>query len=84
MKGHLVLGLLLLELAHIRLAGSAAVPTVPFLSEERPIDGPKVELKCIAPSVLFKTKGGVEICVEPSETWMQKALDALKKRFQQG
>ncbi|XP_051884742.1 C-C motif chemokine 4-like [Pristis pectinata] len=84
MKGHFALGLLLLEMACTQPTGAAVIPNVPFLPKERLTDQPEVELDCTPPSTLFKTKGGVEICVHPTESWMQKALDMLKKHFQQG
>ncbi|XP_067834699.1 C-C motif chemokine 18-like [Heptranchias perlo] len=83
MKGYFTLVPLLLEMALTRTNDAAAIQSNPLVPEERLIDSSKEELTCLPSGVLFKTKGGLEICVDPQEMWIQKALDLLKKQFQQ-
>ncbi|XP_060694293.1 C-C motif chemokine 18-like [Hemiscyllium ocellatum] len=82
MKAYLLVGLLLLAMVWIR-ASHAAVIHSTLLPEEGHTDSSKAMPDCSLPGVLFKTTGGLEICVDPKELWMQKALDILKKRFRQ-
>ncbi|XP_078399058.1 C-C motif chemokine 18-like [Cetorhinus maximus] len=82
MKGYLTLGLLL-GLVWIRVIDAAAIQSNPSTPEEGLTDSSKTALDCPPPAILFETTGGLEICVDPKELWMQKALDILKKRFQQ-
>uniref|UniRef100_UPI00398E41B5 C-C motif chemokine 8-like n=1 Tax=Pristiophorus japonicus TaxID=55135 RepID=UPI00398E41B5 len=83
MKGYLALGLLLLNMACVRPTDAAAIQSISLVPEERLSDSSVAELVCSPPAVLFKTKGDLEICVDPKEIWMQKALSILKKRFEQ-
>ncbi|XP_067906126.1 C-C motif chemokine 18-like isoform X2 [Heterodontus francisci] len=63
---------------------SPAIQSNPSMPEKELTDSSTTVLVCPTPGVLFKTTGGLQICMDPKEMWMQKALDILKKRFQQG
>ncbi|XP_048402991.1 C-C motif chemokine 18-like [Stegostoma tigrinum] len=80
MKDYLLVGLLLLDIVWI--SHGAAIQSI-LVPEEGHTDSSKAMPDCSSPGVLFKTTGGLEICVDPKELWMQKALDILKKQFQQ-
>ncbi|XP_067906127.1 C-C motif chemokine 18-like isoform X3 [Heterodontus francisci] len=84
MKSYLALGLLLLDMSCIRPTDTAAIQSNPSMPEKELTDSSTTVLVCPTPGVLFKTTGGLQICMDPKEMWMQKALDILKKRFQQG
>ncbi|XP_038663121.1 C-C motif chemokine 18-like [Scyliorhinus canicula] len=76
MKYYLHIGILL-GMFWIRITDAAAIP------EEGLTDSSKAAHDCPPPAVLFKTTGGLEICVDPKGMWMQKALGILKKRFEE-
>ncbi|XP_020369000.1 C-C motif chemokine 18-like [Rhincodon typus] len=80
MKDYLLVGLLLLDIVRISHAAEIQSALTP---EEGHTDSSKAMPDCSPPGVLFKTTGGLEICVDPKELWMQKALDILKKQFRQ-
>ncbi|XP_078068153.1 C-C motif chemokine 18-like [Mustelus asterias] len=82
MKCYLHIGLLL-TMIWIKVSDPAAIWSNSSMPEEGLTDSSKTARDCASPAVLFKTTEGLEICVDPKELWMQKALGILKKRFEQ-